>query len=191
MVILTFGRGRSMSNVDRFWTAFEVFPTLAWLEVFALLVDALAIVILMMLGTTLRAQAGWTGRAEDMSFLVSAIIVLVVLAVIGVTHDLARIAAVERRLGVHASIHAAFGVLGERGFGVLVAWGWRAMFACAAMLGGALLASAVGVVSPGAIAVSAFAHQAGLLIAVTWRASFLDRALAWVRRDPPVVAEEH
>jgi hypothetical protein len=187
MLIRAAGRGDDEGPMALFDAALDAFGALAWLEVVGVLAEILVLALAIALGAILRAQLGWVGRAEDACFLIATSVGLAAWALAGVIHDLARVVAIERGRGVHASVSEALAVFGVWWRRVLFAWIWRGLLSLAVLASAGVLADAAGVRSTVAFAFGVFVHQAGVLLAVVWRASFLGAAtglVARIEQDP-------
>src|SRR5262249_53775908 len=120
---------------------------------------------------------GAEGKAEDEWLLGATALGLGAASAIGLVHDLARVHAADGACSVYVAVARALGAMRRRGGRLFFRWAWRALAGAAAVWGAAMIASALGASSPASLGASAIVHQAGVLVVVCWRASFLGFAV--------------
>jgi hypothetical protein len=98
-------------------------------------------------------------------------------ALLGVVHDLAQAAAVRFRGGAFGSLRSALGALRLAPFGTFWSWAWRALAAIVPVGVVALVAERLGGREGMALVVLVVLHQLTLLVRVALRASWLAKAL--------------
>jgi hypothetical protein len=186
MLILALGRGRAMRVGELADASIEQLATLVWLEIVAWIAYGLVLAVAVMMAATAVSLTGASGKTEDACLLAFAVGCALFVIGIGIVHDLARVASVHDRAGVYASLVTALRVFRRRAVPVSFAWLWRGLMQIAALAGAWMIASSVGVKSIAALAISAAAHQVGVLVAVGWRASFFEALVGgWVSDQPP------
>ncbi|MDI1445890.1 hypothetical protein [Polyangium sp. 6x1] len=164
---------------------------------FSLLLGAAALVevllggVVIAIGNAVARKEAIDTRAADLirvGFVAGAVVLVLLVSVF---HDLARVAVVRGELGVRASIKRAFAAVRSAPLALLVGWSWRAALG-AALLGAALVVgSRIGVERTSQVFAGFLVHQASVLAVLFLRASWLAAAIRHVDRVLPSQAELH
>ncbi len=127
-------------------------------------------------------------RAQQLGGIVAAVFVLVV-AMAGVVHDLARTAAVRFEIGPFAALRIALRTWQRGPFRVTWSWCWRVIVAWLPIMMGAFVAHRLGGRGGGPLFAVLAVHQLVILSRVALRASWLAKALRMVdARESPAKA---
>lgn len=163
---------------------------------FSLLLGAAAIVeallggVVIAVGNAIARRETVDLRAADQIRIGFVAFAVVLVLVVSVFHDLARVAAVRGELGVRASIKRAFAAFRSAPLSLLGGWTWRAALG-AAFLGVALVvASRIGVERKLQVFAGFLVHQASVVAAFFLRASWLAAAMRHVDRVLPKTTTE-
>lgn len=130
-----------------------------------------------LIGAKLSGALSLSGDAERLGQAIVIAAALLSAGILGVVHDLARVAAAHGGLGFYDAAARALGVVRAAPLAVGWSWGWRAGVAAGAVVLAAWVGLRVGVASGGKIALAFAVHQAGLLAACWMRASWLAAAI--------------
>lgn len=150
--------------------------TLATLFGLALAAQGLVLAIVV-LATESVAMTMQARPAVDVLRAVGWALALALVAAAGVVHDLARAAAVGADCDLYAALTRAVDVAAAAPVRLLAAYAWRGALSLCALALAAWLAARVGVATRGALVTTAVVHQAGVVLAVALRASWLAAAL--------------
>lgn len=160
---------------------------------FALLFGAFAAVqgivaaIVMAIGGAIARRPAFDAPGADRVKFVFAIVALVVVLVIGIVHDLARVAAARDALGFRASIRRGWRTLKTSHLRVFGAWSVRAALGALMLFAGFSVALRIGVDSGAKVAAGFLVYQASVVVALFLRASWLASAIRHVDAARPVV----
>ncbi|MRG91027.1 hypothetical protein [Polyangium spumosum] len=110
---------------------------------------------------------------------------LVLVLLVSVLHDLARVAAVRGELGARASIKSAFAAARRAPLSLLVGWSWRAALGAACLGLALVLGSRIGVERKAQVFAGFLVHQASVVAVLFLRASWLAAAIRHVDQVLP------
>lgn len=127
--------------------------------------------------------------ADGIKFGVTILAVLVVL-LIGVVHDLARVAAVRDELGFRASVRRAWRTIKTAHVHVISAWAVRALLGTLAIYAALSIGSRLGVESGAKVFFGFLVYQAAILLALFLKASWFASAIRHVDRTRAVITAE-
>jgi hypothetical protein len=162
--------------------AVGAFPALAVLLFVAVLAQAAAAglgYLLAKLVELFAASALSEARAGTIEVLV-VVPVALVMGALAIVHDLARAAAVRFRLGAARATSLAAQALRRAPWSTVWGWSWREGASLCVVIGGSLVAGALGGRRGLALVVLTVAHQATIAARVALRASWLAKALRTV-----------
>ena len=158
---------------------------------FSLLLGAAAVVevllggVVIAIGNSIAKRNVIDARASDQVRIGFAAGALLLVLLVSVFHDLARVAAVRGELGLRASIKRAFAAVREAPLGILVGWSWRAALGVALLGAAVVLGSRIGVERTSQVFAGFLVHQASVVAVVFLRASWLAAAIRYVDRVLP------
>jgi hypothetical protein len=109
---------------------------------------------------------------------------------IGVVHDLARVAVVCDELGFRASLRRAWQTFKKSHVRVVGAWAARAALGALGIYAALSLVSRLGVDSTAKVVLGFLVYQASIILALFLRASWLASAIRHVDRARPIVVAE-
>lgn len=139
-------------------------------------------------GALAHALAPSLGEARgDQIGLVVGALVLLVAALVGVTHDLARAAVVRFRVSALRGALLGWKTLRRRPASSFFSWAWRALAAAVPVIGASIAATRFGGRSGTALVSLFLIHQSVILARVALRASWLARAMRSVDATHRVV----
>jgi hypothetical protein len=169
--------------------AAERMGALALLLGVALLVQAFCLVAPVLGAESVIARMGWTPPREDVARTVGIVVGVVLALLAGIVHDLARVAAVQRRLGFYDA-----GAMGLKTFGrsfgrALGGYAWRAALTGLVLALGYYLVTRLPIEGRGTLVMPWVLHQTALLLAVALRASWLAAAMRLVEARAPRLSE--
>jgi len=160
------------------------FPTFALLFATASLAEGLLVGLAFFVATTgsdsLAERLG-DARADQTAWLV-ALAIVALAGVVGVTHDLARAAAIRFRVRALRSWRLGFNALTRAPASTLWSWAWRALAGWAPVAVGAAVAARFAGRGGGALVALFILHQLVLVVRVAFRASWLASTLRAVDR---------
>jgi hypothetical protein len=162
--------------------AVGAFPTLAVLLTVVVLAQGAAVgvgYLIAKLVELFASSALSEARTDTIEALVIVPVALIV-AVLGIVHDLARAAAVRFRVGVLRALSLAAQAFRRAPWSSVWGWTWREGSSVCVVIGGALVAGAFGGRRGLALVVLTIAHQATVAARAALRASWLAKALRTV-----------
>lgn len=168
---------------DALAKAVRAFPALVLLGLVSLVAAALVLALVMLGGGSIVRSIWPVAPARDVARWGLTALALVLLAVWGIFHDLARAAAVTRSASVLSSLRAAFRAVRRRPARALGSYALRALLGAGAVTASAWLGVAIGEGAPGAVLAMAVVHQLGLAAAGLFRLSWLSQAAHLVASD--------
>ncbi len=115
-------------------------------------------------------------RAEQLGWLTGLLFVFAA-TLVGVTHDLARAAAVRFRVRALRAVRLGMNTMRRAPVSISFSWAWRALASLAPLAVGSLVADAIGMRAGFALFVLFGVHQLALVTRVALRASWLAKAL--------------
>jgi hypothetical protein len=139
--------------------------------------QVLAALLIVSVTESIARRGSLGAREADEVRLIGAGVALVVVLLLGVLHDLARVAAVRCSLGPLSSLSRALAAVRRAPLRVALGWAWRAALGLVAFAVAAALGTRIGVASRAQILMSALVHQGAVLAAVFCRASWFTEAL--------------
>lgn len=160
---------------------------------FALLFGAFAVAqailgaIVMAIGGAISRRPSFDAPGADRVKLAFAIAAIVLVLVIGVVHDLARVTAVRDELGFRASLRRAWQTVKKSHVKVFGAWAARATLGALMLFAGLSIGSRLGVDTGAKVAAGFLVYQASVFGALFLRASWLASAIRHVDAARPVV----
>jgi hypothetical protein len=163
---------------------------------FALLFGAMAFVqaivfaIIAGIGGAISRRPMFDAPVADRIKFSSAIVALIIVLLLGVLHDLARVAVVRDELRFRAGIRRAWQTLKKSHVHVLGAWGVRAALALLVIYAALSVGSRLGVDSSAKVAVGFVVYQASIILALFLRASWFASAIRHVDRTQRAVVAE-
>jgi len=160
--------------------ALRPFGTFALLLGVASVVQAILAAIIFGIGGSIARRSSFDAREGDRVRIIVAIVALLVVLLIGVFHDLARVASARGELGVRGSIRVAFTTLRRSPGSIFVAWGSRAALGAIALAASIVIGSRVGLERGGQVALGFLVHQGAIFAALFLRASWLAFAVSHV-----------
>jgi len=147
-------------------------PALAILYGFALALEAMTVVVVVLVGNWLVSRLGLSARADDVARVAVGALAGLGVVAIGVVHDLARVAVIDEPRDVYSGALVARRTLRRAPLRVAWAYLWR----------GALVVLAIAVtLLLSRVPAGFLIRQIGVAAAVVARASWLAAALRWVR----------
>jgi hypothetical protein len=115
-------------------------------------------------------------RAEQLGWLTALLFVLAA-TLVGVTHDLARAAAVRFRVRAIRAVRLGMNTMRRAPVSISFSWAWRGAASLAPLAVGSVVADAIGMRAGAALFVLFVVHQLALVTRVALRASWLAKAL--------------
>lgn len=170
---------------DALAKAVRAFPTLVLLGLVSLVAAALVVALVMLGGGSIVRSIWPVAPARDVARWGLTALALVLLAVWGIFHDLARAAAVTRSANVYSALSAAFRAVRRRPARAFGSYALRALVGTGAVTASAWLGVAIGEGAPGAVLAMAVVHQLGLAVAGLFRLSWLSQAADLVAPEAP------
>jgi hypothetical protein len=173
------GREGAIRVSDLVAAAARVFGRFSALLAMAMLALAFVVLAALSLATAIREKVapGLAEPAADLLVAAPWLLGAVLVAVIGVVHDLARAAVSQRDIGATDGVRLALRAASRRPTAALFGWAWRAALAVAIVALAAFASATVDVDHTRAIVAVAFVHQAAVLAIVGVRASWLACAI--------------
>jgi hypothetical protein len=173
------GRGGPIRASEMASAAVRFFARLSVLLVVATLGTAFAVVASFALATALKTKVapGLSDPAGDGLVAGAWLVGAVVVAVIGVVHDLARAAVTQRDLAAADAVRVAMRAAAGRPVAAFVGWAWRSAAGAMLVVAAAMATAAVGNDRFAALGAVVFLHQACVLGIVALRASWLACAI--------------
>lgn len=159
--------------------------TLALLLVTAWAAEGIVAVLILLAGAPAIARLGLDPPGEDRAHVLLVGLALVVVAIFGVVHDLARVACVRRRAGWYSAASMAISVWRRAPLRSTWAWAWRGALGLAALAAALVLHGRLVETAPARVGLSALVHQSAVLFAVAMRASWLAAAMRLVDAHAP------
>lgn len=153
-------------------------------------VQAIVFAILTAIGGAISRRPIFDAPGADRIKFVFAIVALLVVFLIGVFHDLARVAVVRDELRFRAALRRGWQTLKKSHVHLLGAWGVRAILGAIVIYAALSVGSRLGVDSSAKVALGFFVYQASIILALFLRASWFASAIRHVDRARPVVAVE-
>jgi hypothetical protein len=154
--------------------------TLALLLGIAMALEAVVIAVVVLAAESLIGRLHPIPPRADMMRAGGVALGVLVALIVGVVHDLARVAAVHRRLGLYRAASAALTTFRRAGGRALGAYALRGIVSLAVLAGAAFAVERFRSDSAGALAAGWMLHQIALLLAVACRVSWLAAALRLV-----------
>ncbi len=154
-------------------------PSLLFLLLLATIAEGLLVGLAVGAGSLVTSSlAGSAGeaRADQAGFVVGAVLMILVAAV-GVMHDLARAAVVRFRVSALRASVLGWKTLRRHPVANVFSWGWRALAALVPVVLGSMAAEKLGGRTGGALVGLFVIHQAVIGARVALRASWLARAM--------------
>jgi hypothetical protein len=173
------GHGGTIRASDLAAAAVRFFGRLAVLLVMATLGMALAVVLSFALATALKTKVApaLPDPAGDALVAGAWLVGAVLVAILGVVHDLARAAVTQRDLGAVDGVRVAMRAASARPAAAFFGWAWRSATGAMLVVVVAFAAAAVGTDRFAALGAAVFLHQACVLGIVALRASWLACAI--------------
>lgn len=163
---------------------------------FALLFGAMAFVqavlfaIVTAIGGAISRRPAFDAPGSDRVKFGFTIVALLVVLLMGVFHDLARVAVVRDELRFRGALRRAWQTIKKSHVHVLGAWSVRAILGAIVIYAALSFASRLGVESKTKVALGFLVYQASIILALFLRASWFASAIRHVDRARPVVASE-
>lgn len=178
-LLYALGRGGAIRAADLAAAAVRFFGRFAVLLVVATLGMAFAAALSFALGGAIRSTfaPGLSDPAGDALVAGAWLVGSVLVAVIGVVHDLARAAVTQRDLAVMDAVLLATRAAAARPAAAFFGWAWRAATGSVLVALAAFAAASVGNDRFAALGGTIFVHQAAVLGIVALRASWLACAI--------------
>ncbi len=156
----------------------------------AALVEVLLGGVVIAIGAALARRNTIDARAADQVRVAFAAVAFLLVVLVSVLHDLARVASVRGELGLRASLRRAFAAVRRAPLSLLTAWSWRAGLGALFLAAAIVLGSRLGVERRAQLVASFLVHQASVLGVLFLRASWLAAAMRHVDRVLPAVTSE-
>jgi len=153
-------------------------------------VQALVFAILSAIGGAISRRPMFDAPSADRVKIGFAIFALLVVLVVGVFHDLARVAVVRDELGFRASLRRAWQTIKKAHIKVLGAWAIRAALGALVMYAALSFGSRLGVESSAKVVLGFLVYQASIILALFLRTSWLASAIRHVDAARPTVVAE-
>jgi hypothetical protein len=189
-LVVALGHQGRLSLAALLARATERIGTLALLLGVALLLEVVVALASLLLGESLVARLALTEPRADHVRLATAALAVCAVLTVGVLHDLARVAAVHRRIGFYGACVAALSAFRYAGLRALGSYAVRAVLAAAVLAIAVMLVSDLRLERTGSVALAWVVHQAALLAAVACRASWLAAAMRLVELNVAEQREE-
>jgi hypothetical protein len=180
------GQGRERISA-LFGRAFESFGVLALLWAIALVAQVVVLSVLVLVLGKVATNAPLSPVGSTIATALSGLLAVLGASVVGVAHDLARVAAVTEDASLLGAIKRAWATLGPRPY---FAYLWRAALALLVVAVAAWIAPPLAPVGAPPVALAFLLHQVAVMTAALLRASWLDVAIKRLRDRPPVGLSE-
>jgi hypothetical protein len=153
-------------------------------------VQAIVFAIFSGIGGAISRRPSFDAPSADRVKLGFTIVALIVVLLIGVFHDLARVAVVRDELRFRAALRRGWQTIKKSHVHVLGAWGVRAILGAIVIYAALSVVSRLGVDSKAKVALGFLVYQASIILALFLRASWFASAIRHVDRARPLVAPE-
>lgn len=153
-------------------------------------VQAIAFAIVSAIGGAISRRPMFDAPAADRVKFAFTLVALLVVLLIGVIHDLARVAVVRDELGFRASLRRAWRTFTKSHVYVMGAWAVRGALGALGIYAALSVGSRLGVDSTAKVVLGFLVYQASIILALFLRASWLASAIRHVDRARPVVVAE-
>jgi hypothetical protein len=154
------------------------------------LLQAIVFAILSAIGGAISRRPSFDAPGADRVKLGFTVLALLVVLLIGVFHDLARVAVVRDELRFRAALRRGWRTLRTSHVHVFGAWSVRAILAAIVIYAALSVVSRLGVDSKAKVALGFLVYQASIILALFLRASWFASAIRHVDRARPIVVPE-
>lgn len=149
-------------------------------------VQVVVLAIVSAVGGAISRRPMFDAPGSDRVKIVALLVALLLVLIVGVFHDLARVAVVRDELGFRASLSRALATFKKSHVLVLAAWATRAGLGAIAIFAALSFVSRLGVESMVKVVAGSLVYQASILVALFLRASWLASAIRHVDAARPI-----
>lgn len=153
-------------------------------------VQALVFAIVSAIFGAISRRPAFDAPTADRVKIIGAILALLLVAVLGVWHDLARVAVVRDELRFRAALRRGWTTLKKFHARVFGAWALRALLGAVVLYAAFSIGSRLGVDSSAKVFFGFLVYQASVVLALFLKASWFASAIRHVDRSRPVIVAE-
>ncbi len=153
-------------------------------------VQAIVFAILSAVGGAISRRPSFDAPSADRVKFGFTLVALLLVLLVGVFHDLARVGAIRDGLRFRAALRRGWHTLKKSHVHVVGAWGVRAILGAIVIYAALSVVSRLGVDSSAKVALGFLVYQASIILALFLRASWFASAIRHVDDARPVVAPE-